>query len=224
MSVEKLVLPDGKVFNGAPLFSMKGRDQAVYVVYCGERTGRRFGTHAFRVLPNGTREWIELPAFTEYRTGVTVEADGAYLSWPVDNNQAVLRVKLPGFVPMDFNGTLPPPIQPPSVPTPPMPVNAVDEEGRIYTNSVKKELKGDIAKLDARLKVVETRPTTGVSETQARDIAWSLAPSAVYADFQRADSGIRKVVEEIAARKSADIDRAALKTIVREVLLELLAN
>lgn len=227
MSVEKLVLPGGSVFGGAPSFSMKGRDGAVYVVYCGERPGKKFGTHAFRVLPNGTREWVELPAFTEGRVGVTVEADGAYLTWPVDRDTAELRVKLPGFVPMDFDGTLPPPVQPQPVPTPPAPVNAVDEEGRAYTNAVKKELKGDVAKLDARLKAVEARPAGGaggVSEAQARDIAWSLAPSAVYADLQRADSGIRKVIGEIAAGQTAGIDRAALKALVREVLLELLAE
>ena len=72
MSVEKLVLPGGAVFGGAPSFSMRGRDNAVYVVYCGERAGKKFGTHAFRVLPNGDREWIELPVFTEGRVGVTI--------------------------------------------------------------------------------------------------------------------------------------------------------
>lgn len=227
--MEKLLLPGGSIYGGAPTFSMKGRDGATYVVYCGERPGRKFGTHAFRVLPNGVREWIELPAFTETRAGVTVEADGAYITWPTDRDTAAMRVKLPGFVPMDYTGELPPsiPVQP--APTPAPDHQCVDAEGRAYTNSVKNELKGQLAKVENRVSALERGGAGGgVSEQTVRDIIWS-GPTVdrVFAEMKNRDSGVAKEVAAIAREVSSvkpEIDRDELKALVRDVLLELIAG
>lgn len=214
MTTEKLTLPDGTIYGGAPVFSARGQDGATYVVYCGTRPGKKFGTHAFKVSLDGTRQWIELPAFTEGRAGVTVEADGAYLTWPVDQDRAALRVKLPGFVPTDGKS---PPVIPPVVPPPVVPpAECVDEEGRAYTSAVKKELRGALTALEERVIALEKG---GADESKIRDIVWGLAPSAVYVDIQRPESGIRAVVKELQG-----IDREALKALVREVLIELLED
>lgn len=208
---------------------MKGRDNAVYVVYCGERPGKKFGTHAFRVLPNGVREWVELPAFTEGRVGVTVEADGAYLTFPTDRDTAELRVKLPGFVPMDFTGTLPPPVDPQPLPQPTQPSGpCVDEEGRAYTNAVKKELKGDVAKLDARVKALEARPVVTGNGGLNADQVWQLSRDSVYANLiESRTDGIAKEIAAIAREVTggaAGVTEARVREIVREELVKLLAG
>jgi len=221
--------PGGEIYDGADYWVRPGRDGALYVVYCGVRpktfSNPEFGPQAYRLLPDGRVEWINFakPPREGIRPSVIEYPDRAEVTWPLKGGRAFDRVPLPGYVPATFGGTVvaPVPVQPLPQPTPGGP--AVDEEARQYTTAVKKELKADVAALDKRLGALEARPTTSVAGI-SRDESWQLARDSVYFDVQRPDSGIRAEIAKLIDARPAPTDRNGLKALVREVLLELLAD
>lgn len=199
--------PGGVIhYGGAAVFTMRSADGWVYTVYVGERPGRKFGTHCYRTAPDNTRsEWVELPEFTEGRVGVTVEADGVYLSWPINRDRDVTRVKLPGFILPGYPSSgqsSPAPTNPiPTQPVPTQPVDVVDEGARQYTTAVKKELIAELDRLKARVAALEQKPSGGgVTEQQVRDIAWQLAADRIYAELNGYNNPIKNVLETIIRR------------------------
>lgn len=197
--------PGGVVhFGGAAVFTMRSADGWVYTVYVGERPGRKFGTHCYRTSPDNTRsEWIELPEFTEGRAGVTIEADGVYLSWPINRERDVTRVKLPGFIVPGYptsGQSAPAPIPIPTpAPTPPS-TDMVDEGARAYTSQVKKEVLGKIYELEKEIAALKARPTGGITEQQVRDIAWDLAEKRIFAELNGYNNPVKNLLETIIRR------------------------
>lgn len=199
--------PGGLVhYGGAAVFSMRSADGWLYTVFVGERNGKKFGTYCYKTAPDNSRaEWVELPEFTEGRAGVTVEADGVYLTWPVNKDREATRVKLPGFIVPGYPSSgqsSPAPTNPvPTQPNPTQPVDLVDEEARQYTTAVKKELIAELDKLKARVAALEQKPSGGgVTEQQVRDIAWQLAADRIYAELNGYNNPIKNVLETIIRR------------------------
>lgn len=220
----------GPIFGGADVWSAMSADGWLFVVYCGERPGKKFGTHAFRVWPdNGHIEWVDLPTFTELRSTTGIEPNGAFVTFTDPKGQRVYRQQLPLYRTPGFPNsgqTAPNPPSPAPTPTPqPAPgTPVVDEEARAYTSAVKKELKGDIAKLDNRLKAVEARPVGG-SGGLSREEGWQLAKDSVFADLEARTSGIARSVAAIAREVTTgtpQMEETRIRQIVREELVKLL--
>ena len=135
----------------------------------------------------------------------------------------MLRVKLPGFVPLDYAGELPPPVAPP-----PLPQGCVDEDARSYTSAVKKELNGALAKLDSRVKELENRTVDSGNGGLNADQVWQLARDSVYADLiERNKDGIAQEVADIAQKVVyglSVVTKSNVREVVREELLNLLAQ
>lgn len=218
-------VPGGvEIYGGADLAAFTDAHGYLYVVYCGERAGRKFGTHAFRVTPQGGLEWVELPAFTEGRAGVSLEPSGLWLTWPAPNGKSFSRYQVPGFVVPGFPSsgqTAPAPIPIPATPAPGS-ASGVDKEGREYTSKVKKELEAKIAELGSRI----GQPAAGgLTASQVMDHIWAKAPDAIYARLQGNDPGLVGEIRRIVGSPPVSgplPDRAQLTVLVREVLLELL--
>lgn len=224
----------GVIFGGADVWSGMSADGWLYVVYCGERPGRKFGTHAFRVWPaNGHWEWVELPTFTELRSTTGIEPNGAFITFTDPKGVRVFRQQLPGYRTPGFPTSGQPAPNPPTpAPTPtPQPAPGgpvVDEEGRRYTSAVKSELKGDIGKLNVRVTALEQRaaPSGGVS----RDEAWQLAKDSVFSELENRTSGIARSVAAIvretapSAPATPGVSEARIREIIREELVKLLAG
>lgn len=211
---ETYSVPDGVIWGGAIIWAATGRDGCLYVVYTGAR-GDYFGPLAYRRFPDGRTEWLEInpERLTDIGCSVTVQSDSAWVCFIETRERPerkFWRVKLPGYVPIGFDGKLPEPISPQPLP---QPTECRDEEGRRYTTAVKKELIAALGKLEERLRVVEAKGG-GVSHQTVRDICWSLAPDAVYADVLRADSGIKSVIVK------AVLESPELKEAIRAVLKE----
>lgn len=216
------------IYGGSDLVTYRDAAGFLYVPYCGERPGRKFGTHCFRVRPDGTTtEWVELPGFTEGRAGVSLEPDGLWLSYPTTNGRDLVRFQVPGFVMPGFPSSgkpapAPPPVAPvtpPAAPSGP----AVDEVARKYTSDVKKELSAKIAALEGRI----GQPSAGgLTPAQVQDHIWSKAPDAIYARLAANDAGLVGEIRRIvgAQQGGATMDRATVKALVKEVLLELLKD
>lgn len=195
--------PGGIVhFGGAAVFTMRSADGWIYTVFVGERSGKKFGTHCYRTSADNTRsEWVDLGEFTEGRAGVTVEADGVYLSWPINRERDVTRVKLPGFILPGYPTSgqsspapAPIPTQPVPTPTPDM----IDEVARAYTSDTKKLLLGEISKLQQRVAALEARPVGGFDERRVNDHAWAKAGERLYAELADPNSPISNLVRELA--------------------------
>lgn len=224
--------PGGTViFGGADLITAMSADGWLYVPYCGERAGRKFGTHCFKVGPQGQLAWVELPVFTEGRAGATIEPNGLFLHWPNARGNQAIRVQVPGFVtpgyPTSGQPAPAPPPEPTPSPTPPPSGEVVDEGARAYTSQVKRELKGELAVLAGRVGTLEQRPAGGggLTATQVADVVWVKTPDAIYARLVGNDPGLTGEIRRIAGGATAPpIDRAALKTLILEVLKEVFAE
>jgi hypothetical protein len=180
--MERLTNPGGiEIFGGADIVSVRSADNSTYVVYCGERRGSKFGTHVYRIV-NGRAEWVELPAFTETRAGVTVEPDGMFLTWPIGAS-GIVRIKVPGYVTPGFPSAGAGAALPPS----PVVVSSQDTTARASIDALRTEYRESLAKtkrdLEAKINAMP-KPASGVSEQSARDIAWSLAADRFYAELQ----------------------------------------
>lgn len=193
------------VFGGVGPVTVRDANNYLYVVYCGERPGRKFGTHVFRVTPNGTPEWVEYAPFTEGRVETTIEPDGLYISFPTNKERNIERVRIVGFVTPGYptsGQSAPAPSPVPTQPTPTTPVpDMVDEGARAYTSDVKKLLLGEIGKLQQRVTNLEKRPVSGFDEQRVNDHAWAKAGERLYAELADPNSPISNLVRELATGK-----------------------
>lgn len=233
------------IYGGAGLSTFMSADGILYVPFCGERAGRKFGTYCFRIHPNGQPEWVDLPAFTEGRPGASLEPDGLWLSWPSDRGDRITRIQVPGFITPGFPTSGKPAPPPPPVVAQPPPQAAgplVDAEARAAAADVKRELGRRFGELGSKLAVLEARPA-GLSEAQVRDVIWN-GPTVdrIYADLASDRGGlveqVRRIAQSVVAAGATPStpalgdapqpaaaslpDREALKALVREVLRELL--
>lgn len=198
-----LVAPGGiEIYGGVGPFTARSADGSIYVVYCGERPGYKFGTHIYRILPNGTPEWVEYAPFTEGRVDANVEPDGLYISFGVGNPQRrPERVKVAGFVTSSFpGGTNYPPPSPVVVAAQDSTARELANAARSYAAEEIKRLKDTIKSLEARLVAEEQKPSGGVTEQQARDIAWELAEKRVYAELNGYNNPVKNLLETIIRR------------------------
>lgn len=198
-----------EIFGGADLVTVMSADGWLYIIYCGERAGHKFGTHCFRQGPQGQLEWVELGVFTEGRAGATLEPNGLFLSWPLGRGNRLMRIQLPGFVTPGFptSGQAAPAPPPTLAPPPPTTGGSlVDEGARAYTGQVKKELQGVIREqearikaLEARLAALESRPSQ-INVEQLRDVIWNLpvVVDRVYAELRADNPGLVEQVSRIA--------------------------
>lgn len=229
------------IYGGADLSTFMSADGVLYVPFCGERSGQKFGTYCFRVHPGGQVEWVDLPAFTEGRPGATLEPDGLWLSWPNNAGNRITRIQVPGFITPGFpTSGKPAPPPPPVVAQPPPQAAAplVDAEARAAAAEIKRDLGRKLGDLGAKLAALEARPA-GLGEAQVRDVIWN-GPTVdrVYADLASDRGGlveqVRRIAQGVVAQGAVPPagpalggaplpEREALKELVREVLRELLA-
>jgi hypothetical protein len=220
--MQHIPLPAGcEIYDGAPVFSAVDRSGSTTVIFCGLRAGR-FGTHAFRQRPDGQVEWLDLGETTEKRSGVTLEPDGLYATWPDRSNRGVVRVGVPGFVPRGYDGPLPEQIEPIDVPS-----EVVDEGARQYTSAVKQEILGKLAALEAQIGTVGGGG--GISRPEVEALAWEKGGDRVYAELGNPESGIvsrvRELVREMQPEQTAPvINKPEIRTIIRDELRSLLAE
>lgn len=183
--------PGGVAFGGVAPETKVSANGWVYVVYCGERPGYKFGTHVYRIWPqNNHVEWVDLPAFTETRAAVHIEPDGMYLSWPTNRERQVQRIKVPGFVTLGYpsNG------QTVNNPAPlPQPTTTVDSQARQDIANLRNQitqLSALVTQLRNRVDTLEKRPTSSLTVKQVEDIAWSKSADRMYFELGQPNSGI----------------------------------
>lgn len=87
----------GNPYEGAPIFSARSADGAVYFVYSGVRPGTSTFSQQVAVWRNGVWSWIDVPNAWQARPSATVEADGLYVTYASSDN-VIRRWKVPGFV------------------------------------------------------------------------------------------------------------------------------
>jgi hypothetical protein len=213
---ENVTIPGKGMYLGTGGWAARGADGLLYAVFTGKGgTTSYFSGQVLRVLANGTVEWLKLDALPpeSIRVTVSVEADAAYVVWGNPGGGSMTRCRIPGFKPRVVGSSVP------SNPAPVTPTPVVDQEARDYANRVKNELKGQIAAAESRIAALERRPASGgVSEQQAKDIAWSISADRIYAELVNRKSGVAGQV--IAIAKEAVPTREALKALIREVLAE----
>lgn len=201
----------GGIFGGADVWSAQSADGWIYFVYCGERPGRSFGTHAFRVWPaNGHTEWLELRSFTELRSTAGVEPNGAWLTYTNGPGNRVYRQQVPLFVTPGYPSSG----KTAATPAPP-PAAVIDEGARAYASAIKQELTATIKRLEGRIEALtrrvealERRPNPSDQLTpgqirSVRDVIWGPerdAVNVVYAEVIKPNSGLRQAI--IAAAKA----------------------
>lgn len=168
--VQEIPLPDGMGFGGADVWSGVSKDGTLYSVLCVERPGLKFGTYAFRLLPDGRREWISLQEFTEGRVTVSPERGVQILTWLSPNSRAVRRAQLPGYVSPEAAGVATP-IQ--IVPTAPASGSGggADQDARKGIADLKKQ----VSTLAKRADELAARPAAApLSGGQLADALWSV--------------------------------------------------
>lgn len=214
---------------GAPgIWVRYGKDGARYCVGTAQPPGSSdIRPAAWRILPDGRMEWLNIGSPPVGVAGFVEETDtGANVLWFISSRNEWVVTPLPGYVRRGLPDNAG---QAPVAPTPPPAAAsgpAVDEVARKYTSDVKKELKGDIARIEQRLAALQTGAGGGLNAAQVQDHIWSKAPDAIYARLQANDAGLVGEIRRIAGAQQggATMDRAALKALVREVLLELLKD
>lgn len=188
-----LAAPSGiEIYGGVGAFTSRSADGSMYVVYCGERPNRKFGTHIYRILPNNVTEWVEYAPFTESRVECSVEPDGLYISYGAgDPARKPERIKVAGYVTPPFPGgthTLPPS---------PVTVNGTDQTARDMATSAKTEarerdaqIKRDLEKKIAELAAKVAAPSSGGVDLQTmRDHIWTLTLDRVYHELTTNPNG-----------------------------------
>ena len=193
-----LSAPNGVVhYGGASVTTARSADGSIYVIFVGEAPGKVFGTYIYRVRPNGATEWVDLPVFTPGRCGVTVEPDGMYISFPVDRDRRIERIKVPGFVTPNYPGGTQ------SFPPSPITVAATDTSARASASAALQEtskLTTQIKKLETGLAEVAARPSSSITEQQVRDIAWELAEKRIFAELNGWNNPVKNLLETIIRR------------------------
>jgi hypothetical protein len=194
----KLNAPAGIIiYGGVGSFTARSADGTMYVVYCGDRPGLKFGTHIYRILANGATEWINYAPFTESRVECSVEPDGLYISYGSgDPARAPERVKIPGYVTPPFPGgthTLPPT---------PVTITATDNTARDaisrLTNSVASDLARTRRELEAKIKAIPQQKV--LTEQEILDRIWTKSGDRFYAELNNSESPVSNLIEQMIRR------------------------
>jgi hypothetical protein len=200
---ENVRIPGGIIFGGSIIWSERGRDGCMYVVYTGEGGSTPwFGGQAYRIKPDLSMEWItfDLAPRKDVGVHVSLEPDAAYVSWMNTDERSFSRVKLPGFEPRDYDKTLPNAVPPVVLPVTPVPVfNGVDADGRKYTTDTKKALEASITALSAKVNthIASSQVPTGLTQQNVQDIIWNTGTTSdrVFVDLQDPKKGVHTAVE-----------------------------
>lgn len=198
--VQEIPLPDGVGFGGADVWSGVSKDGTLYSVLCVERTGMKFGTYAFRLHPDGRREWIALQEFTEGRVTVSPERGMQFLTWLSPNSRAVRRAQLPGYVSPEATGIATPISIVPTAPANGGGGGGADQDARKGVADLKKQL-GTLAKA---VEGLAARPAAApLTGQQLTDAVWSVmekkGPDWLYGLLGGNTGGVVGQIQRIAA-------------------------
>jgi hypothetical protein len=173
-------LPGGsEIYGGADLMSFRSDDNTVFIVYCGERTGHKFGTHIVRCFTPNRAEYIDLPSFFEGRAGCAVEPDGLYVSWPSADAKALVRYKVPGYVTPGYpsNGQQVAPLPP----APSQPASTVDATARQQISELRAQMEREVKALRNEIDVLKRRPV--MTEQAVKDYVWTWSNRRIFWDL-----------------------------------------
>ncbi len=87
----------GNPYEGAPIFSARSADGAIFFIYSGLRPGNETFQQQVAILRNGKWNWLTVPGAWHARPSAMLEADGLYMTYASADN-TVRRWKVPGFV------------------------------------------------------------------------------------------------------------------------------
>ena len=189
-------------YGGSDVVSVRDAHNVIYTIAVLEAPNKRFGLYVYRTFPDGRSEWVGLPETTEGRAGVSIEPDGMYLSWPVNRDRHITRVKVPGFVTPNYPGGtqsfLPSPIT----------VAAQDVEARANASNALKYAQDEIKKLNAEVKKLKNdlvtlaaRPTGQLTEQEILDRIWKVSADRFYAELSNSDSPVSNLIRELVIGK-----------------------
>jgi hypothetical protein len=94
--VQTLHIP-GNPYEGAPVFSARSADGAIYVIYAGVQPGGSVFLQQCAVLRNGKWSWLKVPQAWHARPSMTLEHDGLYMTY-ASSETSTVRWRVPGFV------------------------------------------------------------------------------------------------------------------------------
>lgn len=196
----KLQAPAGIIlYGGVGSFTARSADGSIYVVYCGERPGFKFGTHIYRILPNGTPEWVNYAPFTESRVDCNVEPDGLYISYGAgDPARAPERVKIAGFVTPPYPGGTH------ALPPTPVTITATDNTARDAIARLTSSVAADLARtrkdLEVKINAIPKTQPKVLSEQEILDRIWKYSGDRFYAELQNNDSPVTNIIENVIRR------------------------
>ena len=162
------------LFGGAQVATRRSADGSMYVIYTGERPDRPFGTYIYRILPNNRMEWVDYAPFTETRVDTSIEADGMYISFPVNRDRNPERVKIAGFITPAYPGGTQ------SFQPTPVTINATDADARSSIANLTRSVATELAKLRRDTDKRFAGIPTVLSESSVRDIVWTFTKEAIY--------------------------------------------
>lgn len=186
-------------YGGSDIVSVRSADGSIFVIAVLETADKRFGTYVYRTHADGRSEWVPLPETTEGRCGVTIEPDGMYLSWPVNRDKQVTRVKVPGYVTPSFPGGT-------NFPAPsPIVVSSQDTEARAnaqaalkYAQEEASRLYKEIKKLTAEINALKKSSTAQLTEQEIKDRIWQFSADRFYFELSNPNSPVSNLIREIA--------------------------
>ena len=94
--VQTLRIP-GNPYEGAPVFSARSADGALYVIYAGVQPGSSTFAQQCAVLRDGKWSWLKVPQAWHARPSITLEHDGLYMTY-ASSEATTVRWRVPGFV------------------------------------------------------------------------------------------------------------------------------
>jgi hypothetical protein len=94
--VQTLRIP-GNPYEGAPVFSARSADGALYIIYAGVQPGSSVFAQQCAVLRDGKWSWLRVPQAWHARPSMTVEHDGLYMTY-ASSESTTVRWRVPGFV------------------------------------------------------------------------------------------------------------------------------
>jgi len=162
------------LFGGAQVATRRSADGSMYVIYTGERPDRPFGTYIYRILPNNRMEWVDYAPFTETRVDTSIEADGMYISFPVNRDRNPARVKIAGFITPAYPGGTQ------SFQPTPVTINATDVDARSSLANLTRSVATELAKLRRDTDKRFAGIPKVLSESSVRDIVWTFTKEAIY--------------------------------------------
>ena len=101
-AVQTIRIP-GNPYEGAPVFSARSADGALFIVYAGVQPNSSVFAQQCAVLRNGKWSWLRVPQAWHARPSMTVEHDGLYMTY-ASSESTTVRWKVPGFIVPDLSG------------------------------------------------------------------------------------------------------------------------